>query len=65
MVLMAKVQTAAYLVPYVGFITNNQLIIPVWLEINVFLLRMPEESEQCESLIPMHSVSQDGDGCCS
>lgn len=27
--------------------------------------RMPEESEQCESLIPMHSVSQDGDSCCS
>jgi len=26
---------------------------------------MPEESEQCESLIPMHSVSQDGDSCCS
>ncbi|NWX43003.1 S35F5 protein, partial [Steatornis caripensis] len=26
--------------------------------------RMPEESEQCESLIPMHSVSQDGDNCC-
>ncbi|NWI55588.1 S35F5 protein, partial [Calyptomena viridis] len=26
--------------------------------------RMPEESEQCESLIPMHSVSQDGDSCC-
>ncbi|XP_057263192.1 solute carrier family 35 member F5 isoform X3 [Pezoporus wallicus] len=27
--------------------------------------RMPEENEQCESLIPMHSVSQDGDSCCS
>ncbi|NWQ66047.1 S35F5 protein, partial [Neopipo cinnamomea] len=26
--------------------------------------RMPEESEQCESLIPMHSVSQDGESCC-
>ncbi|NXU62117.1 S35F5 protein, partial [Horornis vulcanius] len=26
--------------------------------------RMPEENEQCESLIPMHSVSQDGDSCC-
>ncbi|XP_061205574.1 solute carrier family 35 member F5 isoform X3 [Neopsephotus bourkii] len=27
--------------------------------------RMQEENEQCESLIPMHSVSQDGDSCCS
>nr|XP_013815202.1 PREDICTED: solute carrier family 35 member F5 isoform X2 [Apteryx mantelli mantelli] len=25
--------------------------------------RMPEESEQCESLIPMHNVSQDGESC--
>ncbi|XP_067405652.1 solute carrier family 35 member F5 isoform X3 [Emydura macquarii macquarii] len=25
--------------------------------------RMPEESEQCESLIPMHSVSQEGENC--
>ncbi|KAJ8256004.1 hypothetical protein COCON_G00198680 [Conger conger] len=28
--------------------------------------RLPEDSEQCESLIPLHSVSQDdGDSCCS
>nr|XP_006137680.1 solute carrier family 35 member F5 isoform X1 [Pelodiscus sinensis]XP_006137681.1 solute carrier family 35 member F5 isoform X1 [Pelodiscus sinensis]XP_006137682.1 solute carrier family 35 member F5 isoform X1 [Pelodiscus sinensis]XP_014436391.1 solute carrier family 35 member F5 isoform X1 [Pelodiscus sinensis]XP_025034538.1 solute carrier family 35 member F5 isoform X1 [Pelodiscus sinensis] len=27
--------------------------------------RMPEESEQCESLIPKHSVSQEGENCCS
>ena len=25
----------------------------------VFFLRVPEDSEQCESLIPMHGVSQE------